>query len=232
MRFKAIRKSVSDFLTPFKSNAPKFRDQSLSYTLGSVLPIMKIPFLYSLALGLLILISPEAAHLDLLAALDENFQNIGFVIALYSTSLIYGLILLTCTSSILLCHFFRYILNATTYLGHLIVIATAGISLGLIIPAFIELKINTEIHTDIRAYFIMAFQLTLIGIGCQLLNKPASHEYIARFTINIQKGCTNEHLWIKHPYLFINENKLMLRIIFGVVLIALPIIRIYTNYLS
>jgi len=228
MRYKAIQESISDFLTPFKSDAPKFREQSVSYTLGLIMTIMKIPALFSLALGLLILISPDKADLDLLAAIDENFQNIGFTIALYSTSLIYGLILLTCTLSIFVCNFFRYILNATTYLGFLIVSVSAGIALGLIIPTFIELKINTEIS----AYFAIIFQLMFIGICCQFMNKPASHSYMVQFITNVEKSCTSRLPWVRHSNLFIYENKRMLRIIFGIVLIALPVIRIYTNYLS
>lgn len=228
MIFETIRKLCPDFFVPFESNALKFRDQSLSYTIGSILTIMRIPFLYALALGLLILISPEAAHLDLFAAMNENFQNIGGAIALYSTSLIYGLILLACSSSAVLCNFFRHILNATTYLGYLILSATAGIAFGLIIPTLIDLEIKTEISAN----FAIAFQLMLIGICFQFANKSASNKFMIKFVTNVEKNCTSRYPWVKHSNLFIYENKQMLRIIFGIVLIVLPVIRVYTNYLN
>ena len=208
---KSCGKFLNEFLAPLKSESQKFSKQSLAYTLGSITETMKAPALFSLAFGLLILISPGKIDKILYDGINENFQNTGGVIILYSTAILYGFILLSCKSCMWLCNLLRYILNATSYLGHLIVSVTAGIGLGLIFPTFLELEVKTEIFNFIS----IVFELILIATCYQLVNRFASQTFILDIINNIKSRSINEDSPFKNVSSFIYEQRHIIRLIFG-----------------
>lgn len=200
-----------DFWEPLKSKSPKFRDQTFAYTLGSTLSNMKAPALFSLAFGLLIIVSPDSVDKVLLDSIDEYLQNTGGAIVLYSSVMIYGLILLTCKSFIGLCNFLRVVLQATCYLGHLILSVTAGIALGLLLPTFIELEIKEHIY----AYCAVVLQLTAIAVCYQIVCKSSTEEFMAEFVEQTNLRSKNARWPAKYLNGLIVENESKLRIVSG-----------------
>lgn len=200
-------KFLKDFLTPLKNNHPPFWKQSFAYTLGDIINKMKYPATFSLALGLLILLSPDSIGKIFSDAINENFQNVGGTIILYFTVFVYGLVLLTCKSYQRTCNFFRRLLHAAAYPGYLILAVTAGVGLGLVIPTFIELNTKTLIYNHI----IITFKLIMISFLFQLISRAASRETILQLqtcTIKVLKKINGLN---KHIDNFIDKEKEKIR---------------------
>lgn len=222
---KSSQNFKNDFLTPFKANSPKFHEQCLAYTLGSVINAMKAPALFSIVFGLLIIISPEKVDSILFDAIGENLQNTGGVIVLFSTAIIYGLILLSAKSFEGVCNLLRYVLNATSYLGYLIISVTAGIALGLIIPTYIEMEVKVGIY----AYFVIVIQLVLMAVCYQLVSKSGSKVFMLEFAKGVEHQRLNGWGPVKFINSFISENKNVLRLVFGWVLILSALFALYSH---
>lgn len=220
MLWKASCNFASDFSAPFKSDSPKFGEQSLAYALGSIINTMKAPALFSLVFGLLIIISPETIDLILFDGIDENLQNTGGAIALFSTAILYGLIMLSCKSLVRLCNFLRLILNATSYLGHLIASVTAGIGLGLIIPTLLELEVKAEIYT----YIGIVFKLILMAVCYQRVSKSASQAFMLEFVKGVESRSVSGFGPVRYLNSFIYEQKDKLRLASGWILILSAVI--------